>query len=127
MRYVVESDKSVEEAVEALKEAVARHKFGVLHVYDLQETLKNKGFELPHACHILEVCNPGQAMKVLSEDMGMNIALPCRVSVYEDKGKTILAMVRPTSLLESLSDASALKPVADEVEKAMITMMEEAK
>jgi len=127
MRYAVESEKSVAEVLAALQEAVARHKFGVLHIYDLQETLKNKGFDLPHACHILEVCNPGQAMKVLSADMGMNIALPCRVSVYEDGGKTIIAMARPTALLAALSEAPALKEVADEVEAAMIAMMNEAR
>jgi uncharacterized protein (DUF302 family) len=127
MRYAVESEKTVEEATEALNAAVARHKFGVLHTYDLQETLKNKGFELPHACRILEICNPGQAMKVLSEDMGMNIALPCRVSVYEENGKTVIAMARPTALLTALSDAPALKAVADEVEAAMISMIDEAR
>lgn len=127
MRYVVETDKPFAQTVEDLTAAVARHKFGVLHVYDLKETLKNKGFDLPHECHILEVCNPGQAMKVLSEDMGMNIALPCRVSVYEEGGKTKIAMARPVALLQALSDAPALKQVADEVEAAMIAMMEEAK
>lgn len=127
MRYVVESDKSVAEALEALKEAVSRHKFGVLHIYDLQETLHNKGFELPNACHILEVCNPAQAMKVLGEDMGMNIALPCRISVYEDHGKTMIAMAQPTALLAALSDSPALKQVAEEVETAMTAMMDEAR
>ncbi len=41
-----------------LEAAVKRNKFGVLHVHDLQKTLKEKGVDFPNACTILEVCNP---------------------------------------------------------------------
>lgn len=126
MRYVVETDKTPAVAVKDLRAAVAKHGFGVLHAYDLQETLNSKGFPLPHACHILEVCNPQQAAKVLSEDMGMNIALPCRISVYEEDGKTKIATALPTKLLSALSDSPALATVAGEVESKMKAMMHDA-
>lgn len=79
MRYTVDSSKNVNDALEDLQQAVKREGFGVLHIYDLQETLRSKGHDLPESCYILEICQPQQAVKVLSEDMGMNIALPCRV------------------------------------------------
>jgi uncharacterized protein (DUF302 family) len=126
MRYVVESKKTPAAAVEDLRATVAKHGFGVLHAYDLQETLNSKGFPLSHACHILEVCNPQQAAKVLSEDMGMNIALPCRISVYEEDGKTKIATALPTKLLSALSDSPALATVAGEVESKMKAMMHDA-
>ena len=126
MRYIVESKKSPAVAVEDLRAAVAKHGFGVLHAYDLQETLNSKGFPLPHACHILEVCNPQQASKVLAEDMGMNIALPCRISVYEEDGKTKIATALPTKLLSALSDSPALAAVATDVEEKMKAMMHDA-
>lgn len=126
MRYVVESKKSPAVAVEDLRAAVAKHGFGVLHAYDLQETLNSKGFPLPHACHILEVCNPQQASKVLTEDMGMNIALPCRISVYEEDGQTKIATALPTKLLAALSESSTLAAVAQDVESKMKAMMHDA-
>ena len=126
MRYVVETTKSPEAAVEDLRAAVAKHGFGVLHAYDLKETLTSKGFPLPHACHILEVCNPQQASKVLAEDMGMNIALPCRISVYEEGGKTKIATALPSKLLSALSDSPALAAVATDVEAKMKAMMHDA-
>lgn len=126
MRYVVESKKSPAVAVEDLRAAVAKHGFGVLHAYDLQETLNSKGFPLPHACHILEVCNPQQASKVLAEDMGMNIALPCRISVYEEEGHTKIATALPTKLLAALSASPALATVAEDVETKMKAMMHDA-
>ena len=103
MRYVVDSDKTVDQATADLEAAVLEHGFGVLHTYDLKQTLAKKGVELPQECRILEVCNPRQAARVLGEDMGMNVALPCRISVYQDGGKTRIGMVRPTSLLAGLS------------------------
>ena len=126
MRYIVETPKTPAAAVEDLRAAVAKHGFGVLHAYDLKETLPAKGFHLPHACHILEVCNPQQASKVLSEDMGMNIALPCRISVYEEDGKTKIATALPTKLLSALSDSPALAAVAKDAEAKMMAMMHDA-
>lgn len=126
MRYTVETNKTPEAAVEDLRTAVAKHGFGVLHAYDLRETLNAKGFPLVHACHILEVCNPQQASKVLAADMGMNIALPCRISVYEEGGRTKIATALPTKLLGALSDSPALAEVALDVETKMKAMMHEA-
>ncbi len=127
MRYVVDSDKTVDQATADLEAAVLEHGFGVLHTYDLKQTLAKKGVELPQECRILEVCNPRQAARVLGEDMGMNVALPCRISVYQDGGKTRIGMVRPTSLLAGLSDAPGLAGVAEEVEQATIRMIDQAR
>jgi len=52
-----------------------------LHIHNLRETLKQKGVDFPNACRILEICNPQRAKEVLTEDMDLNMALPCRVSV----------------------------------------------
>lgn len=126
MRYIIETNKTPAAAVEDLRAAVAKHGFGVLHAYDLQETLNSKGFPLPHACHILEVCNPEQASKVLTEDIGMNIALPCRISVYEENGQTKIATALPTKLLSALAASPALAAVAEDVETKMKAMMNDA-
>ena len=126
MRYVVESNKTPDQAFTDLKDCVKKHGFGVLHTYDLKQTLASKGFDLPNACHILEICNPQQALNVLSEDMGMNIALPCRVSVYSESGKTKIAMAQPTKMLAALSDSTELALIAKEVEEKITAMIDDA-
>lgn len=126
-RYIVETAKTPAQAVRDLQSAVKEHGYGVLHIYDLQETLAGKGFDLPNACYILEVCNPAQAAAVLAADMGMNMALPCRISVYQDGGKTLIGMVRPTVLLGSLSQSEKLETVAKLVEKDTIAIMQAAR
>ncbi len=42
-KYIVETEKTVEQAVTDLQEAVKRHNFGILHIHNLQETLRKKG------------------------------------------------------------------------------------
>jgi uncharacterized protein (DUF302 family) len=89
--------------------------------------LKEKGIDFPNACKILEVCNPQRATQVLSRIMTVNMALPCRISVYQEGGKTKIGMVKPTALLGLFPGAEALKPVAVEVERETVKMIEEAK
>lgn len=127
MKYIVETSKSVKQAVTDLQASVLRHKFGVLHIHNLQETLKKKGVDFANACQILEICNPQNAKDVLIEDMDLNMALPCRVSVYSDKGKTKIGMIRPTVMLKLLSNSPKLEKTAEEVEAAIIDMIEEAR
>ncbi len=126
-QYIVETTKTPAQALADLEASVKQHGYGVLHTYDLRQTLASKGFALPNACHILEVCNPKQAAAVLAADMSMNIALPCRISVYQDGGKTLIGMARPTVLLASLSESEDLKMISAQVEKDTIAIIEAAK
>jgi uncharacterized protein (DUF302 family) len=127
MLYVVETKKPFDVAVKDLEEGVKRNRFGVLHIHDLKGTLKEKGIDFPHACKILEVCNPHRAADILKHDMTVNLALPCRISVYEEGGKVKIGMVRPTALLNLFPGSDRLRAVAEEVERETIRMIEEAK
>jgi uncharacterized protein (DUF302 family) len=127
MLYVTDTTKDIETATRDLEAAVKRNKFGVLHVHNLQQTLKEKGIDFPNACQILEVCNPQRALQVLTANMAVNMALPCRISVYQEGGKTKIGMIRPTALLSLFPAAGTLKAVAEEVERETMRMIDEAK
>jgi len=127
MYYLVETDKSFDQASVDLESAVKRHGFGVLYVHDLGTTLRKKGIEFEEECKVFEVCNPGQAAKVLSVDMRLNMVLPCRISVFTEKGKTKIGLIRPRQMLSSLSQDVSLVKVAEEVEKNIIQMVDESK
>ncbi len=127
MYYIVETKKSFEQASADLDAAVKRNGFGVLHVLDLGTTLRSKGIEFGEQCNIFEVCNPGQAAKVLSADMRLNMALPCRISVFTYKGQTKIGLIKPVDMLASLSSDASLAQVAKEVEAKTIQMIDEAK
>jgi uncharacterized protein (DUF302 family) len=94
-------------------------------VHNLKETLAKKGVEFARECLIFEVCQPQQAKKVLEQNMSVSTALPCRISIYEEGGKTILATLKPTTLL-ALFKTPQLEGVAQEVEATLVKIMKEA-
>ena len=125
MLVKVSTDKTVSEAATALQAAVEANHFGVMQVHNLKETMTKKGVEFAHECLIFEVCQPQQAKKVLEENMSVSTALPCRISVYEEGGKTILATLKPTTLL-AMFNSPQLEGVAQEVEVTIVKIMKEA-
>ena len=127
MYYIVETAKSFEQAATDLETAVKRHGFGVLHIHDLGTTLRGKGISFDEQCKVFEVCNPGQAAKVLATDMRLNMALPCRISVFTDKAKTKIGLIRPTQMFSALSQDETMVQTAREVEEKTIQMIDETK
>jgi len=127
MYYIVESGKTFAAACTDLEAAVKHHGFGVLHIHDLGNTLRTKGVAFTEECKVFEVCNPGQAAKVLAADMRLNMALPCRISVFSESGKIKIGLIKPGYMLAALSDDPALTQVAREVEEQTILMVDEAK
>ena len=126
MYYIVDSGKPFEQAVADLDAAVRRHQFGVLHVHDLGATLRSKGQPFEGECKVFEVCNPRQAANVLARNPDLNMALPCRISVYTEGGTTRIGMIEPARMLGMLSDDPALSQIANEVETQMRQMIDEA-
>ena len=125
MLVTLSSDKTVSETAAALQAAVQANRFGVMQVHNLKETMMKKGVEFARECLIFEVCQPQQAKKVLDENMSISTVLPCRISIYEEGGKTILATLKPTTLL-ALFITPQLEGVAQEVEDTIVKIMKEA-
>ena len=126
MKYIVTTQKKIEQAAIDLKEAVTRNGFGVLHIHDLKATMKNKGVDFPNECRIFEVCNPQKAKAVLTNDMSLNMALPCRISVWEENDQVKIGALKPTSILSILSDSEELKLISEEVEKTIKAIIDQA-
>ena len=125
MTYSKHSVRSPEEAEKRLRDAAARHKFGILHVHDLRQTLESKGIQLDSECRVYDICNPQVASKVLHAEMRVSTVLPCRISIFsEDEGCTI-ATVRPTSLLEA-TGLDGVENLAQEVEREVLAIIDEA-
>ncbi len=126
MLFQIHTNNPLDVIGRKLEESAGRHQFGVLGVHDLKEKLAAKGHELGMDCRVFEVCNPGQAKKVLQANGAISVALPCRISVYgtSESGYTIATML-PTEMMKGF-DEPAIAPVAQEVESVLKAMIEEA-
>jgi uncharacterized protein (DUF302 family) len=125
MLVKLSTDKSIIEVATALPVSAQANRFGVMQIHNLKETMAKKGIEFTRECLIFEVCQPQQAKEVLERNMSISTMLPCRISVYQEEGKTVLATLKPTALLEVFGEPQ-LKPMAQEVENTIIKIMKEA-
>jgi uncharacterized protein (DUF302 family) len=53
------------------------------------------------------------------------VELPCRISIYGENGKTVLATLKPSALLAMFNEPQ-LRSVAQEVEDTIVKIMNEA-
>jgi uncharacterized protein (DUF302 family) len=125
MLVKISTNKTVGEVAAALHAAVQANHFGVMQVHNLKETMAKKGVEFKKECLIFEVCQPQQAKKVLEQNMSVSTALPCRISVYEEGGKAVLATLKPTTLL-AMFNSPQLEGLAQEVEDTIVKIMNDA-
>ena len=123
--YIKETTHSVDAMEERLRAAAQNHQFSILNVTDLREKMRSKGLDFAPACKIFDVCNPHRAKEVLENNLEISTALPCRISVYERNGKTHVATLLPTQVIDlfgtegpgtaSHAVEEALKAIIDEV------------
>jgi uncharacterized protein (DUF302 family) len=125
MLIKLSTDKKITVVAVALEVAVKANHFGVMQVHNLKDTMNKKGVEFNRECLIFEVCQPQQAKKVLEQNMIASTMLPCRISIYEEEGKTILAMIKPTALL-AMMNIPQLEVVARDVENTLVKIMNDA-
>lgn len=121
---VMESSKSVADIAQVFPEVCAKYKFGVLGSIDIRQKLQEKGLAFDRECIVFEVCNPQAAKQVLDDNPAISAALPCRISIYQENGKTRIASILPSALL-SMFPNPELKPVAEEVERTIVRIMQE--
>lgn len=123
--YTVETLKNRDEAVQALEENLKSEKFGVLWNFDLTAKLQEKGTDFDTPFTVLEVCNPEEANKVLSEDLMVGYFLPCKIVIYEEEGTTKIGMPRPTALTDMVQNDS-IKKIAVEIENRLISCIDQS-
>ena len=112
-------DKSLEKAVNLLKNKAKEKGFGTLTDIDLQEKFKEK-LDLGYTKYrILGVCNPDFAHKVIDRNKSIGLFLPCTIIVYEQEGQTYIELQKPT-FISKFFDDEEISRVAEMVE-AIIT------
>lgn len=124
--YTITTSKSLDEAVKSIEENLKEEKFGVLWQFDIKDKLQEKGVDFDQSFKILEVCNPHEAGRVLTQNKMVGYFLPCKIVVYEDGGKTKIGMPKPTTLITMVEDEK-LKEIAEDIEKRLIACIDKCK
>jgi uncharacterized protein (DUF302 family) len=122
--YTVPTDKTYEQAVQAVQDAAELHSFRVGFVHDLGEAFAEKGIER-EPISIVELCNARYASQILDEDINIGLMLPCPVMVYVQDGDVLIATMRPT-LLRTMFPEAEIDDLAAEVEAKIFAIVQDA-
>lgn len=124
--YTVETEKTLDQAVQDLEKVLKEDSFGVLWDFNVKETLNKKGFDFDQTFRILEVCNPKEAKEVLSINSLVSYFLPCKIVVYENGEKNYIGMPKPTMFMENI-DSTDLRDKAKVIEDRLVEAINKAK
>ncbi|MGZ4108568.1 MAG: DUF302 domain-containing protein [Actinomycetota bacterium] len=103
-----------DDAVAAVRAALAEQGFGVLTEIDVRATMKAKlDAEVPSQV-IFGACRPASARAALQAEPSIGLLLPCNVVVRETDDATIVEAVDPDVLVRWTGN-EALAPVATDV------------
>lgn len=106
------------EAVQRVKDALKGEGFGVLTEIDLKSKFKEKLNEEFGEYLILGACNPEFAYRALQIDIDLGLLLPCNAVVYENEGKTVVALIDADKML-SVTGSDQLAAIAGEVNQKL--------
>lgn len=93
--YIVETQKTFDEAVVAVLKAVDQKGWALFQVYDVRERLAAKGFQ-QGPLKIIEICSAKYANAFLSKNRLISLCMPCKINVMEDAGKVKIVGMKPS-------------------------------
>ena len=100
MFFESRSKYGFDETVNQLSAIIAEAGWKVIHIHDLQETMRKNGKDVIPV-KVIELCMPDYAYRLLSDDtlrIYSNM-MPCRISVYEKTdGKTYISRLNSAML-----------------------------
>lgn len=105
---------SIEQAEQAVTEALQAVGFGILTRIDVAATLKKK-IDVDRAPYvILGACNPKLANQGLNAEPELGLMLPCNVIVYQnDQQQTVVSIIDPQAMV-GMIDNPQLKCLVEE-------------
>lgn len=124
MNYKRESAKTFEKVIEDIQAKVAENGFRVLHIHDVKQTLKDKGFEIDNYS-IVEVCNAKFANCVINVNKEYGVMMPCKINVYSEEGKTVLLTPEPAAMAERFG-MKGVEDIAGEVDVVLKKIIDES-
>lgn len=108
-------NKTFEDAISAVTEALKKEGFGILSEINISEKLKDKlGIDFKKYV-ILGACNPPLAYKALQAEDKIGVMLPCNVIVVENAPGTVeIAAIDPMASMAAVGNPELLS-IAEEV------------
>jgi len=118
-------NKSFDEAVVDVTEALKKEGFGILTTIDVKETMKNKLSIEFRNYRILGACNPPFAYQALLAEEKIGLMLPCNVVVQEHAdGRVEVSAINPVASMQAVQN-DTLETIAAKVQEKLRRVIEQ--
>ena len=109
MIYTITTDTPLQQVKDEMVAHAKEAGFGVLGSYEFQQILESKGFPIEREITGFELCSPKAAQQALTDMPEISVYLPCRISVYEENGKTVLSTINVSDIMGTVEASDAFK------------------
>ena len=115
MIYKTQTQWPLDAVKTQLTEKAKQLGFGILGSYEFKKILTEKGFDIEQDITVYELCNPAGAQEALNNVPDISVYLPCRLSVYEEKGVTTLSTIGIEDMLQAVEVDEVFKKHMNEI------------
>jgi len=122
--YIVETNKSFDDAVVSVLKAVEQKGWALFQIYDVKERLAAKGFN-QKPLKIIEICSAKHANQFLNKNRLISLCMPCKINVLEKNGKVKIVGMKPTIISKFFPEVN--QEEAKEVEKDLKEIVDNSK
>lgn len=122
--YEVRLNQSVEKTIKLFEEICKQSKLYVLWKCEVPTKLVEQGIHLDQEYWLLEVSHLDLTKKMLVRNQMSGLFTSSKISIYHDQnsGETVVALLRPTSLLKG-NDDSVLLDYVHQLEESLILVL----
>jgi len=122
--YIIETNKSFDDAVVSVLKAVEQKGWALFQIYDVKERLAAKGFN-QKPLKIIEICSAKHANQFLNKNRLISLCMPCKINVLEKNGKVEIVGMKPTIISKFFPEVN--QEEAKEVEKDLKEIVDNSK
>ncbi|MCF8347195.1 MAG: DUF302 domain-containing protein [Bacteroidales bacterium] len=119
----VEANQEIEKISQQVPAKCEEYGFTLLTTYNYHEIVENKGFPIKQKVWIYEICVAKTAALMLTSNPNFSIFMPCKLSVYEENGKTIISTMNMGIMLEAVKTDKELYDNATSLFTSIKNMM----
>ena len=122
--YIIETNKSFDDAVVSVLKAVEQKGWALFQIYDVKERLAAKGFN-QKPLKIIEICSAKHANQFLNKNRLISLCMHCKINVLEKNGKVKIVGMKPTIISKFFPEVN--QEEAKEVEKDLKEIVDNSK
>ena len=119
---------SYDDVITSLKVAADGANFVSPADFPIGEHMRQRGLPVEGVMEVRTYCNLGLGAEILLDHPEFLVFAPCRVAIYEKKGRLYLALDRPSFDLKYIKQPSErAKKAAQQLEETLIRIIEKAR